>query len=172
MLWFSAAVVIVLVITRCFLGLLALLCQLLKAAAEKILRRRNASQLSDHQRSTVRRRRLLRRRRRQQLQPARRQRRRQLQPAILRRRRSHGHRAPRRAVLEEGDPDLAEMVVARRSNAHGQLQEIMEPGQENQQAAEHTPPTPSAELVIGRFAWRFPEPRSRIQGDPNPSELV
>ena len=170
---------IVLEIMTCFLGLLALLCQLLKAAAETTARRqqgrRNAARTSDHQRPAVGRWRLLRRRRRRQLRPARRRRRRrrQLQPA--RRRRGLGHRVPRRAVLEEGDAGLAEMVVARRSNVHGRLQQIREPaGPANHQAAEYAPPTPSAELVIGRFAWRFPEARNTMQEqtDPSPSELV
>ena len=78
----------------------------------------------------------------------------------------------RRAMREQGDPRLAEMVVPRWSGA-GQLQ----PASEGNLC--RTGPAPpghlaSAELVTGRFACRFPEPRNTVQeqGDPNPSELV
>ena len=139
-------------IVKCFLGLLALLRELDNAAAELLVLGQhcsctchNTTRSATHQLPAVRRR--------------------------GRRRRPRRHRR-RRAMREQGDPRLAEMVVPRWSGA-GQLQ----PASEGNLC--RTGPAPpghlaSAELVTGRFACRFPEPRNTVQeqGDPNPSELV
>ena len=92
-------------------------------------------------------------------------------PAVRRRRRTRRRRR-RRAMREQGDPRLAEMVVPRYSRAC-QLQPTSE-GNLCRTGPAPQGPLASAELVTGRFACRFPEPRNTVQeqGDPKPSELV
>ena len=105
-----------------------------------------------------------------------RQRRRRLQPAARRAfrcrcrpprgRRTHCRRS---AVQEQGDLGPSEIMIPRLSSA-GQLGEQ---GKANVCRAGFAIP-PSAEVVTGRFALRFPEPRTTVQeqGDPDPYQLV
>ena len=141
------------------LGLLALLRELNNAAAELLVLGQQCScTCHNTTRSAI-----------HQLPAARRRRRRR--PRRHRRRRPRRHWR-RRAVREQGDPRLAEMVVPRCSRAC-QLQPTSE-GNLCRTGPAPQGPLASAELVTGRFACRFPEPRNTVQeqGDPNPSELV